>query len=156
MIFMKFYNWVFFENVLRKVKFYECLTRMKGTLHEDQNTFWSYLAQFFLRWEMCRKNVVQKIKTHFIFKKVFSSKIVPFMRWCRKWLYSQTPRMIIRRMRMACWIPKATNKNTEYVILIAFPLQKMVAPTRLSITLYVYYLSCNITFSPNVRRSFGK
>jgi len=28
------------------------------------------------------------------------------------------------RMRIACWIPKATNTHTEYVIVIAFPLQK--------------------------------
>ena len=28
------------------------------------------------------------------------------------------------RMRIACWIPKATNTPSEYVILLAFPLQK--------------------------------
>jgi len=27
-------------------------------------------------------------------------------------------------MRFACWIPKATNTHSEYVILIAFPLQQ--------------------------------
>jgi hypothetical protein len=30
---------------------------------------------------------------------------------------------IIRRMRFACWITKATDTHAEYVILIAFPLQ---------------------------------
>ena len=30
---------------------------------------------------------------------------------------------IIWRMRIACWIPKATNTDLECVILIAFPLQ---------------------------------
>ena len=29
--------------------------------------------------------------------------------------------MKIRRMRIACWIPKATNTHSEYVILIDFP-----------------------------------
>ena len=29
----------------------------------------------------------------------------------------------IRRMRLACSISKATNTHSEYVILIAFPLQ---------------------------------
>jgi hypothetical protein len=28
---------------------------------------------------------------------------------------------VIRRMRIACWIPKATNTHSEYVTLIAFP-----------------------------------
>jgi len=31
---------------------------------------------------------------------------------------------IIRRMRIPCWIPKATNTHSEYVIFIAFPLQQ--------------------------------
>jgi len=29
---------------------------------------------------------------------------------------------IIRRMSIACWIPKATNTHSEHVILITFPL----------------------------------
>jgi len=32
--------------------------------------------------------------------------------------------MSIWRMRIACWIPKATETNSEYVILFAFPLQQ--------------------------------
>jgi hypothetical protein len=34
------------------------------------------------------------------------------------------PEMIIWRMRIACWIPKATNTHSEYATLIAFPLQQ--------------------------------
>jgi hypothetical protein len=34
------------------------------------------------------------------------------------------PQMTIRRMRIACWIPKATNTHSEHVILIEFPLQQ--------------------------------
>jgi len=33
------------------------------------------------------------------------------------------PQRTMWRMRFACWIPKATNTLSEYVILIAFPLQ---------------------------------
>jgi len=32
--------------------------------------------------------------------------------------------MKIWRMRIACWIPKATNTHSQYVILIAFRLQQ--------------------------------
>ena len=32
--------------------------------------------------------------------------------------------MTIWRMRIAWWVPKATNTHSEYVILIAFPLQQ--------------------------------
>jgi hypothetical protein len=31
---------------------------------------------------------------------------------------------IVRRMRIACCIPKATNIHSQYVIVIAFPLQR--------------------------------
>jgi len=31
--------------------------------------------------------------------------------------------MIIWRMRVACWIPEATNTHSEYVVFIPFPLE---------------------------------
>ena len=31
---------------------------------------------------------------------------------------------IIGRVRITCWMPKVTNTHSEYVIIIAFPLQK--------------------------------
>jgi len=34
------------------------------------------------------------------------------------------PQTTTWRMRIACWIPKATNTHSEYVILIVFPLQQ--------------------------------
>ena len=34
------------------------------------------------------------------------------------------PQMAIWRMGITCWIPKATNTHSEYVILFAFPLQQ--------------------------------
>jgi hypothetical protein len=49
------------------------------------------------------------------------------MRYCGKMLYSRTDRQTdhtIRRMSIACWVPKATNTHSEYVMLIAFPLQQ--------------------------------
>ena len=36
------------------------------------------------------------------------------------------PQMAIRRMRTARWIPKVTNRHSEYVILTAFPLQQLL------------------------------
>jgi hypothetical protein len=40
-------------------------------------------------------------------------------------------------MRIACWIPKATNTYSEYVIIIAFPLQKRLLE-RASMLRYTY------------------
>ena len=44
---------------------------------------------------------------------------------------------IVRRMRIACWIPKATNTHSQYVILIAFPLQQWLHG-RASVLRYTY------------------
>ena len=49
--------------------------------------------------------------------------------------------MKIRHMRIAYWIPKATNTHLEYVILIAFPLQQQFHARTSLVTLPVHYLS---------------
>jgi hypothetical protein len=47
------------------------------------------------------------------------------------------PQMTIWHMRIACWIHKATNTQSELVILIAFPLPTVITRTRLRVTFYV-------------------
>ena len=49
--------------------------------------------------------------------------------------------MTIWRMWIACWIPKATNIHSEYVIPIAFFATTIVTRNHFSVTLYVYCLS---------------
>jgi len=44
--------------------------------------FWSYLAHFFLEWEVFGTNVAEKIKTHFVFNNNFFSR-----KSCRLWDY---------------------------------------------------------------------
>jgi hypothetical protein len=44
---------------------------------------------------------------------------------------------IIRHIRIACWIPKATNTRSEYVTLLAFPLQHCLHE-RASVLRYTY------------------
>jgi hypothetical protein len=41
---------------------------------------------------------------------------------------------IIRRMRFACWITKATDTDSEYVILIAFRRQQGLSERALNVT----------------------
>ena len=47
------------------------------------------------------------------------------------------PQMTIWHMRIVCGIPKATNTHSEYVILIAFPLQQLLHD-RASVLRYTY------------------
>ena len=86
---------------------------MKTDVH-----FLSYLAHFTYEWEMFQTKVVQKIKTHILCSVTF------FLKSCRLWdnvgkniVQRGRPQMAIWRMRIACWITKATNTHSEYVIL---------------------------------------
>jgi len=51
---------------------------------------------------------------------------------------------IIWRMRIACWITKATNTHSEYVILIAFPVQQWLHE-RTSVLCYTYIV-CLVSY----------
>ena len=62
--------------------------------------------------------VVEKIKTHFVFNKCFfENRAVYEIMWkgmvepCRQ-------QMTIWRMRILCWIPKATDTHSEYDIFV--------------------------------------
>jgi len=46
-------------------------------------------------------------------------------------------------MRIACWVVKATQRRSEYVILYACPLQQWLRE-RASLRLYVHCLSCKV------------
>jgi hypothetical protein len=76
-------SWVFFENCWENSGFIKiwqelCVLYMKTNIY-----FWSYLANFFLEWEMFQTKVVEKITTHFLNSKSFK-KIVLFMGLCGK------------------------------------------------------------------------
>ena len=53
------------------------------------------------------------------------------------------PQMTIWHMRIACWIPNATETHSECVIL-CFSIATIAARTRLSVTLHVHFLSCSL------------
>jgi hypothetical protein len=54
-------------------------------------------------------------------------------------------------MRFACWITKATDTHSEYVILYYFYAETMVTRTRLSVT-FIHSPSCNL--QPEYSRVF--
>jgi hypothetical protein len=53
---------------------------------------------------------------------------------------SQATYNIIRRMRSACWIPKATNTHSEYAIFIPFPRRQRLRESASMLRLYVHRL----------------
>ena len=59
-----------------------------------------------------------------------------------------TDESIIRHMRIACWIPKATNTHSEYVILIAFTLRQWMKDG--ASVLRHTYIACIVKFIASV------
>ena len=79
-IFTKYDIWGFFENLSGKLKYHLNLTRITGTLHEDQYTFSIISHSVVLRMRNvsdkgCRENQ----NKHFVFNKFF------FLNPCRLW-----------------------------------------------------------------------
>ena len=81
----------------------------------------SHLAQFFSELDILNeKYVLQKYQnTHFVFSNVFlpENRAVYKIMW-ENMVQPDRPRMAIWRMSIACWIPKATNTHSEYVIFL--------------------------------------
>ena len=86
--------------------------------------FSSYLAQLFLEWEMFQIKVVEKTKTQTLCSITFFLNHAVYEITWQNTVQPGRPQMTIWRMCIACWVPKATNTHSEYVILIAFPLQQ--------------------------------
>jgi hypothetical protein len=112
-IFRKFYIWVFFEDVFRKFKFHENLTRITGTLHEDQYTFLIIRRSVLLRTrnvsdKICRKNC----NTHFVLKFFFFENHAVYEIMWENRVESDRPQITKLRMRIGCWVPKAKNLHS--------------------------------------------
>ena len=99
-IFIKHNIWIFFENLSRKFKFNENLTRRFLT------------------------KVVEKINTRFLFKNSFSENRAVYEIMWKNIIEWGRPQMATWGMRFTCWMTKAIDTHSEYVILLPFPRQQ--------------------------------
>ena len=82
-----------------------------------------YLAEFFLRWDVSDKRCRENQNARFMFNNFLEKS---WRLWGNVGKCSEaTDENIIQRMRFACWITKATDARSLYVILIAFPRQHL-------------------------------
>jgi hypothetical protein len=107
---------------------FECFSK---SVKKIQISLKSHKNNGYLAWKpMCMRNVSDKIcrenqNTHFMFNNFFRKS-------CRLWdnvekygtVRQATDNNIIRCLRFACWITKATDTHSQYVIFIAFPRQQ--------------------------------
>jgi len=62
---------------------------------------------------MFRTKVVEKIKTHISCSITFFGSLAVYEIMWKNVVERGRPQMTIWRMRIACWIPKATNTSSE-------------------------------------------
>jgi len=77
-----------------------------------------------------------------MFKNFFLSENRAVYEILRKNIVKRDGQEKIIRMRFACWIPKATDTHSEYVILSVFPLQQWLHE-RASMLRYTY-IACRV------------
>jgi len=99
-----------------------------GSLHEDQYEVLIKTLSFLRRIKnvsdkRCRENQNTILCSITLPPFFFENRALNEIMW-KQIVEPEMPQMTICRMRIACWIPKATNTHSEYVILIAFPLQQ--------------------------------
>ena len=87
------------------------MTRITGILHKNHEDHVS-------------DGVVGKNKTHILCSLTsFENLTIHDIMW-KNTVELDGPQIIIWGMCNACWVPKATNTCSDYVILIALPLQQ--------------------------------
>ena len=121
-ILMKFEILVFWEHLSRKFKLYQYLTRIKGgnTSHEVSCTFMITSRWVLLRMRNVSDKVVEKIKTHLLCSIVFFENLAIYEIMWKNMVHPDRPQMTIWRICFACWITKATNILSAYVIINDF------------------------------------
>jgi len=116
---------VFFENLSRKLKFHYNRTITAGTLRTDRYTFLITSHSVLVRMKnISNKTCRENQNTHFVFSDFFFENRAVYKITWKNIVERGRPQMTIWRIRIACWVTKATNTHSEYVILIAFPLQQ--------------------------------
>jgi hypothetical protein len=144
--------------------FFETVQKIQVSLKSDKNSgffTWRPTYDFYHIWLTVSWNeksfgtkVAEKIKTHFVFNNIFFQK--SYRLWDNVAQYCRagqaTDDNTIRRMPIARWIIKATNTHSEYVILIAFPLQQWLHEGA-SILRYTYIAGL-VAFRKTIRRKY--
>jgi hypothetical protein len=120
-----------------------------GTLHKDLCIFTITSCRILLRIRIVSYKFVDKIETHILCS-------IPFFRKsCRLWndvekygtARQTTDNNAIRDMHIACWITKAIETHSEYVILLFNCINHNTAQSCPRVTSYVRYIACLILFS---------
>jgi hypothetical protein len=118
--------------------------KMKCAWREDQCTFMTYLVQFFLEWKnFSDRSYTENQNARFTFSIFFFENCAVYEIIWKNAVEPRMPQMKIRRVLFACQITKARIRNTFKIFHIyCFSTTTVVTGTRLSVTLYLFWLPC--------------
>ena len=118
-------HWADFHEIWYLRIFRKSVAKIQVSLKSDKNKgyftwrptyiFLSYLAHFFLEWEMFQTKVVEKIKTHFMFSIFFFENRAVYEIMWENTVQRGRPKTTIWCKRIASWIHRATNTHTQVV-----------------------------------------
>jgi hypothetical protein len=121
----KDFHKIWYLNFFSKICPENLTTRINSTLIEDQYIISIISRSIRLEWETFRITFVEKNETGIsCLILFFENRVVCEIKW-ENILQPDRSQMTIWFTRIASWVPKATNTLSEYVILIALPLQKL-------------------------------
>jgi hypothetical protein len=140
----KFDTSVFFENLSRKLKFSLKCDQINGHLTWRSVYICDHISFSSSQNDKCfRQKLYRKSKHAFCVQYLFFPKLRRLCdnveKYCRPG--QATDGNMARHMHSACWIPKATNTHSVYVILGCFSTAIMVTHTRPDVSFYVHCLS---------------
>jgi len=121
------------------------MTRITGTLHEDQYIFIAISHSFLLRiGNVLDKNYRKNQSKYFMRKKFFffENRVIYETSWKKSCAARHAKDYVIRRMHIAFWVPKAKNTHSKYLVLIAFPQQQCLHERVSTLRLFVPCKSC--------------
>jgi hypothetical protein len=114
-ILIRFDIWVLFRNSVEKIQVSLNRTRIKGT---KTNVCTIVLRKRKVLHKNCRGNQY----TNCTFNIFFFEILTVYNTIWKNTVEPDRPQMTVWGMLIACWTPKATNTQAEYIMFIAFPL----------------------------------
>ena len=127
-------HWTDFHGTRYLSIFRKSVEKIQLSLKSDNNN--EYFTWRFMYFFIISRSVLFRIRnvpdkssrenqnTHFAFNNFFFENRAVYEIGWKNTVKAGRPQMTVWRMRITCWIPKATNTHSKYVILIVFPLQQ--------------------------------
>jgi hypothetical protein len=122
--------------------FTEAWPKQEAFYMNPNKHFWTYIAKFFLEWEMLQTKEIEKIKTRILrsVTSFFENRALYDIMW-KNIVEPGRPQRKIWCIRIACWITKATSTESQCVTHTVFTLQQCLQERASKVTLYVQCLS---------------